>query len=157
VEDESSTSETRRTNVLHAGSLDVKVGDDGRLIVSDVRGVGGAASLHLRDRGRRLDQDHGRMSLIHEGGCCPLFFQQECSGRENSGTSSVGLFLHGFSSDYHGLEFVLELSGLDSSPGVIFGSHRCNIGEVHSLGREGGRQAYLGFRGSGSEEKNQWL
>jgi hypothetical protein len=127
----------KRTDVQHVGSLDVEVGNDGSLIVGGVRGEGGVTGLHLGGRRRRLDEECSSMSLIREGDCCMLFFLQECSGRENSGTSSVSLFLHGFNSGYHGLEFALELDGLNSGPGVVVGGHRHSTEEVRSLGYGG--------------------
>jgi hypothetical protein len=114
------------------------------LVVSGVRGEGGAAGLRLGGRRRRLDEEHRSASLVREGACCPLFFLQECSGRENSGTSSVGLFLRGFSSSNHGLEFALELGGLVCGPGVIVGGHRRSIERVRSLGYGGRNRPGLG-------------
>jgi hypothetical protein len=114
----------------------MEVGDDGSLVNGGVRGEGGVAGLRLGGRRRRLDEEHSNASLVREGSCCPLFFLQECSGRENSGMSNVGLFLHGFSSSHHGLEFALELGSLGSGPGVIVGSHRRSTEEVRSLGYE---------------------
>jgi hypothetical protein len=107
--------------VLHSNSLDVDVGDDDGLVViirwSSVTGGGQGWC-----RQRRLDQGCRSMGFLGEDDSHALLLLQERGGGKDPGMGGIVLLLRG-GDDNHGIEFLLELSGLDSLAGVV-GGHR---------------------------------